>query len=141
MRLRFLLGSTILLFVPWHVSGQSTRATSDGGKHSAAAAFEEGQNAQERGDLNNAVRFYTTAISADASLFQAYYQRATALLGLGRDAEAQADLKKVTELQPGFARAHRGLGQIHLDRGQVEDAKRELARAIELEPKLTGVRI
>lgn len=142
MRLWFLLASTILLFTPWQdVSGQSTRATSDGGKHSAAAAFEEGQNAQERGDLNNAVRFYTTAISADASLFQAYYQRATALLGLGREAEAQADLKKVTELQPGFARAHRGLGQIHLDRGQVEDAKRELARAIELEPKLTGVRI
>jgi tetratricopeptide (TPR) repeat protein len=123
------------------VSGQSTRATSDGGKHSAAAAFDQGQNAQQRGDLNSAVKFYTAAIAADASLFQAYYQRATALVGLGREAEAQADLKKVTELEPNFARAHRGLGQMSLDRGQIEDAKRELARAIELDPKLTGVRI
>lgn len=142
MRIPVFLASVILLFLPWRgVSGQSTRATSDGGKHSAAAAFEEGQNAQQRGDLNAAVRFYTTAISADALLFQAYYQRATALLGLGRDSEAQADLKKVTELQPDFARAYRGLGQMYLDRGQVEDAKRALARAIELDPRLTGVRI
>ena len=142
MRIPVFLASIILLFLPWRgISGQSTRATSDGGKHSAAAAFEEGQNAQQRGDLNTAVRFYTTAISADASLFQAYYQRATALLGLGRESEAQADLRKVTELQPDFARAHRGLGQMYLDRGQTEDAKRSLARAIELDPKLTGVRI
>ncbi|HSQ20135.1 MAG TPA: hypothetical protein VLR92_07140, partial [Blastocatellia bacterium] len=67
--------------------GQTARATSDGNKHSAAAAFDEGQNAQQRGDLNSAVRFYTAAITSDASLFQAYYQRATALLGLGREAE------------------------------------------------------
>ena len=142
MRIPVFLASIILLFLPCRgVSGQSTRATSDGGKHSAAAAFEEGQNAQQRGDLNTAVRFYTAAISSDPSLFQAYYQRATALLGLGRESEAQVDLKKVTELQPSFARAHRGLGQMFLDRGEVEDAKRALARAIELDPKLTGVRI
>lgn len=142
MRLRVFLASIILLLLPLRVvSGQSARATSDGGKHSAAAAFDQGQNAQQRGDLNSAVKFYTTAIAADASLFQAYYQRATALLGLGREAEAQADLKRVTELEPNFARAHRGLGQMFLDRGQIEDAKRELSRAIELDPKLTGVRI
>jgi tetratricopeptide (TPR) repeat protein len=142
MRLLVFQAFIILLFLTAQVvSGQSARATSDGGKHSAAAAFEQGQNAQQRGDLNSAVRFYTTAIAADASLFQAYYQRAIALLGLGREAEAQADLRKVTEIEPGFARAHRGLGQMFLDRGQIEDAKRELARAIELDPKLTGARI
>lgn len=142
MRLLVFFASIVLLLIPSRVvSAQAARATSDGGKHSAAAAFEEGQNAQQRGDLNAAVRFYTAAIAADASLFQAYYQRATALVGLGREAEAQADLKKVTELEPGFARAHRGLGQMFLDRGQIEDAKRELARAIELDPKLNGVRI
>jgi len=123
------------------VAGQAARASSDGTKLSAAAAFEEGQNAQQRGDLNSAIRFYTTAISADASLYQAYYQRGTALLSQGHDSDAQADFKKVIELEPKFARAHRGLGQIFLDRGQIDDAKKELALAIELEPKLTGVRI
>ena len=142
MRLSFPLASIFILVLTCQVvSGQSTRSTTDGGRHSAAAAFEEGQNAQQRGDLNAAVRFYTTAISADASLYQAYYQRATAYIGLGRAAEALTDFKKVTELEPGFARAHRGLGQIFLDRGQIEEAQRELGRAIELDPKLTGVRI
>lgn len=142
MRLAIFFASIILLVLPWRVvSGQSSRAVSDGGKHSAVAAFEEGQNAQQRGDLNTAVKFYTAAIAADGSLFQAYYQRATALVGLNREADAQIDLKRVTELEPNFARAHRGLGQLLLDGGQIEDAKRELARAVELEPKLTGVRI
>jgi len=142
MRFVALVASVILLVLsPGVLVAQSARATSDGNKRSAAAAFDEGQNAQQRGDLHSAVRFYTTAISADASLFQAYYQRATALLGLGREAEAQADLKKVTELEPTFARAYRALGQISLDRDKVDDAKRELSRAVELDPKLTGVRI
>jgi tetratricopeptide (TPR) repeat protein len=142
MRLLPLLASVILLLLPSRVAfSQSTHSPSAGGKQDSAAAFDEGQKAQERGDFNSAVRFYTTAIVADPALFQPYYQRATALLRLGREAEAEADLKKVTQIEPTFARAHRVLGQMFLDRGQTEDAKRELARAIELDPKLTGVRV
>ena len=87
------------------------------------------------------MKLYTAAVSSDPSLFQAYYQRATALLALGRENDAETDLKKVTELEPKFARAHRALGQMWLDRGQTDAAARELAQAAELEPKLTGVRI
>ncbi len=137
---RFFAPLILLLWSPL-VSAQTNHTISTDVKQSAAAAFEEGQSAQQRGDLNSAVRFYTKAIAADQSLFQAYYQRATALLGLGREGEAEADLKKVVEIEPTFARAHRGLGQMLLDRGRTEDAKRELARAIELDPKLTGVRV
>ena len=132
----------ILLFpLPRTAASQSNRATITDNKHSAAAVFDEGQNAQQRGDLNSALKLYTAAIASDATLFQAYYQRAIALLGLGREREAEADLKKVTQIAPDFARAHRALGQMWLDRGQTEDAKRELARAIESDAKLTGVRI
>ncbi|HSB12581.1 MAG TPA: tetratricopeptide repeat protein [Blastocatellia bacterium] len=131
----------ILLAAPQAELAQSNRATIVDTKQAAVTAFEEGQNAQQRGDLHSAVRLYTNAVSFDPSLYQAYYQRATALAALGRDKEAEADLKKVNELEPKFARAHRALGQILLDRGQTDDAKRELARAIELEPKLPGVRV
>jgi tetratricopeptide (TPR) repeat protein len=130
-----------LLFISPGVSAQSARANSVDAKQSAAAAFEQGQNAQQRGELNSAVRLYTNAITSDPTLYQAHYQRATALIALGRDAEAEADLKKVIEVKPDFARAHRALGQILLDRGSTEDAKREFARAIELDPKITGVRL
>ena len=116
---RFFAPLILLLGSPL-VSAQTNHTISTDVKQSAAAAFEEGQTAQQRGDLNSAVRFYTKAIAADQSLFQAYYQRATALLGLGREGEAEADLKKVVEIEPTFARAHRGLGQMLLDRGRTE---------------------
>src|SRR5438128_6793202 len=141
MRLFGFFAPLILLLWSSASAAQSNNTISTDPKQSAAAAFEEGQNAQQRGDLISAVRLYTKAIAADQSLFQAYYQRATALLGLGREGEAEADLKKVVELEPTFARGHRAFGQILLDQGRTEDAKRELARAIEVDPKLTGVRI
>ena len=91
MRLFALLASIIIVVLPSRVSlAQSSRAASTDIKQSAAVAFDEGQNAQQRGDLNSAVRLYTSAIGADPSLYQAYYQRATALLKLGRDAEGEA---------------------------------------------------
>lgn len=136
------LAALLLVFIcSRSVSGQSTRATSVDTKRTAAAAFDEGQTAQQRGDLNSAVKLYSTAISADPSLYQAYYQRATAELGLGREADAETDLRKVNELEPRFARSHRALGRLLLDKGKTDEAKRELARAVELEPTLTGLRI
>lgn len=130
----------LLLALP-RALAQAPRANPVDAKQNAAAAFERGQNAQQRGELDSAVRFYTNAITSDPTLYQAHYQRATALIALGRDKEAEADLKKVIEAKPDFARAHRALGQILLDRGSTEDAKREFARAIELDPKLAGIRL
>src|ERR1044072_9118053 len=104
-----------LLFSSLNAAGQSVRAGAVDGKRSAAAEFEEGQNAQQRGEMNSAVRLYTSAINSDPALYQAYYHRATALISLNRVSEAEADLKKVIEMKPDFARAHRLLGQIRVD--------------------------
>ncbi|HST21420.1 MAG TPA: tetratricopeptide repeat protein, partial [Blastocatellia bacterium] len=136
-----LISIAFLLLISPCALAQANRANAVDTKQSATAAFEQGQNAQQRGELDSAVRFYTSAITSDPTLFQAHYQRATALIALGRDKEAEADLKKVIEAKPDFARAHRAMGQILLDRGSTEDAKREFARAIELDPKLAGVRL
>ena len=142
MRVFSLAGPIVLtLFCLSVASAQSSRALSSNEQRSAAEIFDDGQSAQQRGDLHSAVKLYTAAVTSDPSLYQAYYQRATALLGLGRESEAEADLKKVIELEPKFARAHRAIGQMWLDRGQTEAASVELAKAIELEPKLTGARI
>ena len=63
---RFFAPLILLLWSPL-VSAQTNHTISTDGKQSAAAAFEEGQTAQQRGDLNSAVRFYTKAIAADQS--------------------------------------------------------------------------
>ena len=62
-------------------------------KQAALAAFEQGQNAQERGDASAAIRHYTEAVASDPALFQAYSQRAVALMALRREADAERDLK------------------------------------------------
>jgi tetratricopeptide (TPR) repeat protein len=130
--------SLVILLTHLLASTQSNQAEI---KQRAAFLFEQGQNAQERGDLVSAIKFYTGAIEADPQLFQAYYQRGVALAAMGKASEAEADFKKAIELEPSFARGHRALGQLLLDRGMTEAAKAELARAIELDGKLTGVRL
>ena len=131
----------IILITSSLATAQSHNSTAAKAPQNAAQAFEEGQNAHERGDLNTAIKLYTTAITADPSLYPAHYQRAVALLVLGRDNDAAADLRRAIELEPRFARAHRALGKLLLDRGETEEGKRELSRAIELEPKITDTRI
>jgi tetratricopeptide (TPR) repeat protein len=135
-----LLISVLLAFAPLALA-EPQAAHGAQSKQSAAAAFEEGQNAQERGDLSLAVKLYSNAIAAEPLLFQAYYQRAVALADLGRNAEAESDFRKVIELSPRFARAYRGLGQVLLDRGKTAEAIQEFERAREIDPKLSGVRI
>jgi tetratricopeptide (TPR) repeat protein len=120
--------------------GASAQTPGDS-KQIAAQAFENGQNAQERGDFTTAVRFYTEAIKAEPAVFQIYYQRATALLRLGRTDESETDLKKVVELRADFARAYRLLGQIYLDKDKNEEAKQHFARALELDPKMRDTRM
>jgi len=137
----FIRPAFLVLLVFCFARAQSNRVGPSDTHQSASAAFEEGQSAQQRGELHSAIKLYSTAIAADASLYQAYYQRGTALLGLGRQSEAEADFKKVIQLEPGFARAHRAIGLMLLDRGDTDEAKRAFARAIQLDPELTGVRV
>jgi tetratricopeptide (TPR) repeat protein len=130
----FLLAACIAARAQVHNSASSDAA------QEAAVLFDRGQDAHQKGNLNSAVRLYTDAIEKDPNLFQAYYQRAVALLGLERSGEAESDFKKVIQLQPDFARAHRGLGRVLLDRGLTQEAKEEFEHAIDLDAKIEGVR-
>src|SRR5256714_9201692 len=142
--IRMRLSRFIVIFILLAIAAPLCRAQTGGNnedRRAAAAAFDEGQNAQQRGDHAAAVRYYSNAINAAPSLYQPYYQRATALMALNREKEAEADLRKVIALEPNFARAYRALGQVLLDRDATADAKLALSHALELEPKITGVRL
>jgi len=129
------------IFIVGPVRAQSDASSVVEAKQQAAGLFEQGQSAQEKGNLNTAIRLYTRAVSSDPSLYQAYYQRAVSLLGLEQTDAAQSDLRKTIQIEPGFARAHRVLGLLLLDRGNTDEARTELGRAVELDPKLKGVRV
>jgi tetratricopeptide (TPR) repeat protein len=131
----------LILFLTFFVATWTQTGARSDDRRRAIDLFEKGQEAQERGDNAGAVRLYTGAITADPSLYQAHYQRSIAYLATGKTAEAETDLRRVLQLAPEFARAHRALGQLLLDRGDTDEAKLQLARAVELEPSLPGVRV
>src|SRR5262249_53785554 len=128
----------LLLFVCALAHPQSRPS---GQQRDAASAFEDGQNAQEHGDLTNAVKFYTEAISANGKLYQAYYHRGTAFMSLHRAQAEEAALNSVIAQVTWCTPAKRALGLLMLNRDRVEEAKAKVARAIELEPQMRGVRI
>ncbi|MEM7506415.1 MAG: tetratricopeptide repeat protein [Pseudomonadota bacterium] len=64
----------------------------------------------------------------------AWVQRGTALMLLGRHGEARADFQRAAEADWGYE-AYLGLGHAHLALGQDEDARRAYLQAIASEPK------
>jgi Flp pilus assembly protein TadD len=72
-----------------------------------------------QGHLELAVSAFTAALELDPGIAEAYGNRGLALMALGKDAEAQADLKKAMELKP--------------------DLKKELERRTGLAKELTRV--
>lgn len=92
----------------------------------------------EQSRLGEALRSYSAAIAIDSSHGRAYAGRGLAFLALGAVDEADADLRKAIELQPGNAELHSGwLLSLHYRRGDEADvlfkehlawAKRHAAR-------------
>ncbi len=62
--------------------------------------FNLGVNFLNAGQSEDAITWFGRAIQLDPSHVDAYYRRALAGLGLGRNTEARADFQKVIELQP-----------------------------------------
>lgn len=65
-----------------------------------------------RGETNEAIIYYDTAIARDPNNYLTLFKRATAFLSLGRSNQATDDFNKVLALKPGFHGAHVQLAKI-----------------------------
>lgn len=111
----------------------------------AAALFDEGQNAHAAGKLEDAVKLYSQAITLDATLWQAIYQRAFAYYSLQKFAEAQSSIKNVLEqlkefsdtpeLRQTTAKVEILHGDIAVALQQSAEAETAYRRALELDAK------
>lgn len=111
----------------------------------AAALFEEGQNAHQRGELEKAVELYGDALKRDPSLWQAEFQRGAVYFSLNRLADAKASMLRVIEQLSGFgdapdtrqvsSRAQILLGEIALAGNNPVEAEKSFRRALELNPQ------
>ncbi|KAJ7948735.1 TPR repeat-containing thioredoxin TTL1-like [Quillaja saponaria] len=85
-----------------------------------------GNEQYKRGHFTEALNLYTRAISLSPNNAAYRSNRAAALTGLGRLAEAVRECEEAVKLDPNYGRAHQRLASLLLRIGQVENARRHL---------------
>jgi tetratricopeptide (TPR) repeat protein len=113
---------------------QSDEGTSDG-EADPIRLFERGQEAHARGLLERAITLYGQAIELRPEFPEAEYQRATALLSLGRLPEAEKGFRRAAELRPDWAAPQAALGLLLVRLARFDEAEKYLNRALELDTK------
>ncbi|KAF7144942.1 hypothetical protein RHSIM_Rhsim04G0024900 [Rhododendron simsii] len=82
-----------------------------------------GNEAYRAGNLAEALSLYERAVSISPGNATYRFNRAVALAGLRRLAEAVKECEEAIRLDPGYVKAHHRLGSIFLRVGQVENAR------------------
>lgn len=123
----------------------TTAAPTQDPAQQAAALFEAGQQAHQRGELEKAIALYGEALKLDPELWQAEYQRGTAYVSLNKLAEAKTSLTRVSQLLKDFgdspqakqisARVQTSLGEVALAENKADEAEQAFRRALELQPQ------
>ncbi|RWR96346.1 TPR repeat-containing thioredoxin TTL1-like protein [Cinnamomum micranthum f. kanehirae] len=85
-----------------------------------------GNEQYKRGNFAEALCLYDRAIVISPNNAACRSNRAAALTGLGRLAEAVRECEEAVRLDPAYGRAHQRLAALHLRLGQVENARRHL---------------
>ncbi|MDC0718643.1 tetratricopeptide repeat protein [Nannocystis bainbridge] len=96
-----------------------------------------GKIAERSGRLQDALPAFRRAHQLAPTLHEAGFLYGRALLQLGRAQEAVTELSAVTRATEAFPAAFMALGQAHYERENFEEARRQLQRAVTLEPGLT----
>ena len=82
-----------------------------------------------------AKKIFTEIISKGGATPELYYDYALVCVKSGEKDKAETILKKVIQLKPDFAAAHKDLGVLYLDARLFDYAKDEFQKAYELEPE------
>ncbi|XP_050218117.1 TPR repeat-containing thioredoxin TTL1-like [Mercurialis annua] len=88
-----------------------------------------GNEMHQKGHFGEALGFYDKAIALAPGNAAYRYNRAAALMGLGRLAEAVRECEEAVKLDPHYWRAHHRLGSLFIRLGHVENARRHLSFA------------
>jgi tetratricopeptide (TPR) repeat protein len=139
MSLRIVAISTLVLALaacnasPGSGSGATDAAGADATKDATAAVA-----AQQRGEVDEAVRLYSRAIDAgtlsDANLSALYYNRSLIYVNKGQYQRAVADCDAAIRLRPSYAEALANRAVAHVGSGQLDLAIPDLDAAIRLKP-------
>ncbi len=126
-------------------AARASKVEAEDGSKQAAALFEAGQSAHQKGELEKAVELYGKALERDSSLWQAEFQRGAAYYSLNRLDAAKnsmlAVIKQLTEFgdtpeaRQVSSRVYLLLGEITLAENNTVESEKSFRRALELNPK------
>ena len=111
----------------------ATEAQEEEASQQAAAQFEQGQNAHEKGDFEGALKLYARAIELQPDFPEAEYQRGAALEQLGREPEAEKAFRRAAQLRPDWSLPMTKLGALLVKQNNYAEAEGILNQAIELD--------
>ena len=122
-------------------ANEEVRALAGEAKRRASAQkaqdhFERAVKAEVTGAWTVALAAYHEALDADPRHVRAAVQGSRAALQLGDGASAKELAEAAVRAAPGMGLAHEALGVVLAAIGRAKEAKRELERALELDPKL-----
>ena len=98
----------------------------------AAAIFNKGQDAHEKGDLETAIKFYDEAIKLAPEFPEAEFQRGSAFLSLNKPAEAEKSFRRAIALREDWTLPMVSLGSILISTNRLDEAEKILTKSIEL---------
>ncbi len=113
-------------------AGLNHNGTAHDGSATVDNLLEQGRTAHHQGKHEAAIDLLDRAISAEAENADVHWQRACALLALGRVDEAAEGFREASRLRPESAPFRNDLGVVLARRGRREEAAAEYREAIRL---------
>ncbi|MDR2034156.1 MAG: tetratricopeptide repeat protein [Helicobacteraceae bacterium] len=99
------------------------------GASAADEAYNSGVTAQDRGDLQEAIKQYTEAIKLDPKYTWAYNNRGLAYADLGDTSKAIADFTQAIKLDPKLALAYNNRAVAHAMLDDLKSATKDARKA------------
>ncbi|GMH38183.1 hypothetical protein BSKO_06067 [Bryopsis sp. KO-2023] len=100
----------------------------------AAELKDKGNAAFSSGDYEGAIKFFSEAIEIDPTNHVFFSNRSAAQASLKNYDAALEDAKKVVEIKSDWPKGYSRLGAAHFGLGQLEEAKEQYKKGLELDP-------
>jgi tetratricopeptide (TPR) repeat protein len=95
--------------------------------------FNQGQDEHSKGNFQKAIDLYDQALKLEPELAEAQFQKGSALLSLGRTADAEAAFRRAVEIRNEWTLAMAALGTLLERRGELAESERLLTKAVQID--------
>ncbi len=103
------------------------------GQSDPVSLYNKGQDAHERGDFAEAIKFYDEALKLAPDFPEAEFQKGSAFVSLKKFDDAEKSFRRAVELRPDWNLPLANLGSILLQKNNFAEAEKVLTKAIEID--------